>query len=174
MLPSTLRITYAPAEFEVAMPNSFEDDAFTKKTKNIIWPLSLTLGSNHMKCCPVPSTLCDLHTCKVWRCYVEWLRRRCIYNIIPYLIFDLDLPKNQGHSKCCPVPSTSCYLCTYAPVKFEVNTPNGKGGDAFTNKYIIWPLTLTQRSRSHKILPSYLHIMWYMYLQSLRLLRPTV
>ena len=37
MLPSTLRITYAPAEFEVAMPNSFEDDAFTKKKqKNII------------------------------------------------------------------------------------------------------------------------------------------
>ena len=26
---------------------------------------------------------------------------------------------------------------TYASVKFEVNTSNGKGGDGFTRKYII-------------------------------------
>ena len=26
---------------------------------------------------------------------------------------------------------------TYAPVKFEVDMSNGKGGDAFTRKYII-------------------------------------
>ena len=29
------------------------------------------------------------------------------------------------------------HLVTYAPVKFEVNTSNCLGGDAFTRKYII-------------------------------------
>ena len=28
---------------------------------------------------------------------------------------------------------------TYAPLKFEVAMSNGKGGDSFTRKYIIWP-----------------------------------
>ena len=50
---------------------------------------------------------------------------------------------------------------TYAPVKFEVSTSNCEGGDAFTRKYIIFPLslTLTQRSRSHITLLSSLYIM---------------
>ena len=37
--------------------------------------------------------------------------------------------------KRCPV--------TYAPAKFEFATSIGLGGDAFTRKYIISPLTLT-------------------------------
>ena len=61
---------------------------------------------------------------------------------------------------------------TYALANFEVATSNGLGGDAFTRKCIIWPLTLV--SRSHKMLPSTLYIMWPMILQSLKLLRPMV
>ena len=39
----------------------------------------------HSKCCPVPSTSCDLCTSKVWYGYIPWLRRRCIYKQIHYL-----------------------------------------------------------------------------------------
>ena len=33
---------------------------------------------------------------------------------------------------------------TYATAKFEAVMSNSLGGDAFTRKYIIWPLTLTK------------------------------
>ena len=100
-------------------------------------------GQGHMKCCLVPSTSCGLCTSKVWYCYILRLRRRCIYKKIHY------------HTKCCPVPSTSCDLCTYRVWSYYVK---GLGGDAFTRKFNIWLLTLT--SRSHKLLPSTLYIMW--------------
>ena len=51
------------------------------------------------------------------------------------------------------------HYVTYVPAKFEVATSNGLGGDAFTRKYIISPLTLGLQSRSHKILPNTLYIM---------------
>ena len=73
-------------------------------------------GQGHTKCCPVPSTSCHLFTCKVWSCYIQWLRRRCIYKKI--------------HN-----------------------------------------MTLTLESRSHKMLPNTLHIIWPMHLQNLKFLR---
>ena len=76
-------------------------------------------GQGHTKCCPVPSTSCDLCTSKVWCCYILWLRRRYIYKKIHYLI-------------------------------------------------------LTLGSRSYKMLPSTLDIVWPMHLQSLILLHPTI
>ena len=39
----------------------------------------------HRQCCPVPSTSCDLYICDIWRCYVQGLRRRCIYKKIHHL-----------------------------------------------------------------------------------------
>ena len=78
--------------------------------KNIIWSWPLGQGGQgHMKCCPVPSTSCDLCTSKVWCCYIQWLRRKCIYKKIHYLTLT---SRGQGHTKCCPVPLTSCDLCT--------------------------------------------------------------
>ena len=100
-------MTYAPAKFEVATSNSLGEDGFTRKY--IIW--------GHTKCCPVPSTSCDLCTCKHWSCYFQWFRRRCIYKKIHYL-------------------------------------------------------TLTPRSKSHKVLPSTLDIMWHMHRQNFKLLFP--
>ena len=47
---------------------------------------------------------------------------------------------------------------TYAPAKFYVATSNDLGDNAFTRKYIIWPWPWG--SRSYKMLPSTLHIMW--------------
>ena len=51
---------------------------------------------------------------------------------------------------------------TYAPTKFEVATSNSLGEDAFTRKYIFVVKVKTKH-----------YIMWPMYLQSLKLLRPT-
>ena len=53
-------VTYAPPKFEVAKVNGL-GDAFTRNYS--ICPVTMTLG--HMKCCPAPSTSCDLCTYKV-------------------------------------------------------------------------------------------------------------
>ena len=64
---------------------------------------------------------------------------------------------------------------TYAPPEFEiVVSSKGLGGDAFTRKVIIWPLTLTLGSMPNELLPSTLYIMWPIQLLSLKLLRQTV
>ena len=47
-------VTYSATTFEVAMSNPLGGDTFTRKY--IIW----TWGQGHKKCCPVPSTSCDL------------------------------------------------------------------------------------------------------------------
>ena len=79
-------------------------------------------------------------------------------------LFDLDLGvKVTWNVAQCPLHHVS-----YAPTEFEVTTSKGLGGDAFTRKFIIWPLTLG--SRSHKMLPSTLYIMLPIQLQSLKLL----
>ena len=44
-------------------------------------------SKTHMKLCPVSSTSYDLCTCKVWSCYVQRFRRKCIDK--KYLIWPL-------------------------------------------------------------------------------------
>ena len=61
-----------------------------------------------MNSCLVPSTSCDLYTCKVWRCYVVGLRRRCIYR----KIHSLTLTLGSRSQEFFPVFSTPCDLCT--------------------------------------------------------------
>ena len=46
--------------------------------ENILFDLDL-------KCCPMPSTSCDLCTYSVWSYYVKRFRRRCIHKKIHYL-----------------------------------------------------------------------------------------
>ena len=89
-------MTYSPAKFEVATSNSLGKDGFTRKY--IIWPWPL--GQGHTKCCPVPSTSCDLCTWELLSCYVQWFRRRCIYKIIHYLTLT---PRSRSHEM---LPST--------------------------------------------------------------------
>ena len=55
-------VTYAPTDFEVTTSKGLGRDAFTRKFN--IWPW----GQGHTKCCPVPSTSCDLFSYKVWSC----------------------------------------------------------------------------------------------------------
>ena len=59
-------VTYAAAKFEAATSNGFGGDAF--KWKYCIWPWPW--GEGHTRCCPVPSTSCDLFRYKVWSYYV--------------------------------------------------------------------------------------------------------
>ena len=55
-------------------------------------------------------------------------RMRCIYKKLHYWTFDLDLgAKVTQNSAKYPL-----HHVTYAPAKFEVTTPKGLGGDAFT------------------------------------------
>ena len=49
--------------------------------------IDLDLSLCHMRYYPVPSTLCDLCSYKVWSCYTQWFRRSCIYKKLQYLTF---------------------------------------------------------------------------------------
>ena len=66
--------------------------------RRCIYKIMLYLGRTRH--CPVPSTSCDLCTCKIWSCYFHWFRRRCIVTRI-YII--LPWSWGQGHTKHCPV-----------------------------------------------------------------------
>ena len=72
------------------------------------------MGQGNTKCCLVPSKSYDICTCKVWSCYVQQFRRRCIYKKVHYLTLTF--------TKCCPVPSTSCDLCTYRVLSYYVKS----------------------------------------------------
>ena len=85
-------------------------------------------------------------------------------------LFDLDLGVKVTRN----VAQYPLHHVTYPATKFEVATSNPLGGNTFTRKYIIWSLTLTFGSRSHKMLPSTLNIMRPIQLQSLKLLRQKV
>ena len=153
----------------------------------------------------LPSTPCDLCTCKVWSCYGQLFTEMHLHEIHyltlvtrsmprildftwPFALQSLMLLHPMVKEKMHLQENTLFYLdfvvkvtqnvaqcplhhVTYAPTEFEVTTSYGLG-DAFTRKFIIWPLTLG--SRSHKLLPSTLCIMWPIQLQNLKLLRPTV
>ena len=107
-------MTYAPAKFEASMSSGIGGNALTRN----IWFDLDTRSRSHEA---LPSTSCDLCTCKLWSCYDQWLRR-CITKKIHWLTL----------------------------------TPRSRG------------------SRSHKVLPSTLHIMCRMDQQSLMLLHPMV
>ena len=128
-------VIYAPAKFDIATSYGKGEDAFTRNC--IIWPWHS--GQAHTKCCPVPSTSCDLCTYRVWSYFVKSFRRRSIYRKIQYLTFDLDLGVNVTWH----VAQYHLHYVTYSATKFKVATSNRLGGDTFTRKKIIWSLTLT-------------------------------
>ena len=128
---------------------SYYVQPFTRRCiyKKVCYIALLTLtflrSRTNTKCCPVSSTSYYLCTCKVWSCYVQRLRRICIYkkyliwpwpakfevatangsgDALPRKYIMWPWPKCQGghgHTKCCPVPSTSRDLCTS---KFDIAT----------------------------------------------------
>ena len=110
-----------------------------------LWPWPL--GQDHAKCDPVLFTSCNLCSYKVWSRKVLRFRRRCIYKKIHYMTFDLDLGVKVTQN----VDQNTLHHVTYAATTFEVATSNGLRGNAFTRKFIIWPLTLSLGSRSRKM-----------------------
>ena len=64
-------------------------------------------------------------------------------------LFELDLRVKVTWN----VAQSTLHYVTYAPTEFEVTTSKALGGEAFTRKFNIWPLTLTLGSRSHECCP---------------------
>ena len=94
--------------------------------------------------------------CKVWNCYVQRFRRRCIYKKVYYFTFDLEL-RSRTNTKCYPVSSTSYDLCT---CKIWSCFDQRFKRKCIYKKYLTWSIAL--------------YIMWPMYRQSLKLLWPMV
>ena len=140
-------VNHPATKFEVVRSNRLGGDTFTRKFN--IWPLTLTLGSRSHKM--LPSTL-----------YIMW----------PFQLQSLKLLRQkvkeemQGVKVTQNVSQYPLHHATYLATKCEVATSSRLGGDTFTRKYNIWPLTLTLGSRSHEMLPSTLYIMWPFQLQS--------
>ena len=103
--------------------------------------------------------------CKVWSCYVQWFRRRCIYKKVHYFTFDLDL-RSKTNTKCCPVSATSYDLCTCKVWSCYVQRLRRI---CIYKKYLIWPWPWVKVTQSIA-----LYIMCPMCLQSLKLLRSMV
>ena len=150
-------MTYAPAKFEAAMSNGLGGNAFTRN----IW-FDLDQGQGHMKHCP-------LHHVTYVPAKFEVATANGKGDALPWKYIIWPWPQGQGHTKCSPVPSTLCDLCNsemwccYIP---------------WLRRRCIYKkihyLTLTLGSRSHKMLPMTLDIMWPMRQQSLILLHPKV
>ena len=128
------------------------------------------------------------------------VKEKMHYYIIKLKYIIWPWPSGQGHMKCCPVPSKSCDLCTYKSLKLRRQKKLGGDAFNENWMFDLWPwpfqqqsskllrLTVRRRryiykkihylifdldigSRSHKMLPSTLCIMWPIQLQSLKLLR---
>ena len=157
-------MTYAPAKFEAAMSNGLGGNAFTRNNLFDLYPRS---RSNEA----LPSTSCDICTCKVWSCNDQWLRK-CITKNIHYLTLT-PRSRGQGHTRS-PVPSTSCDLCTSKVWCCYIPWLRRRCIYKKMHYLTMTLVTFTPRSRSHKMLPCTFDIMWPMHQQSLILLHPTV
>ena len=161
-------VNHPATKFEIARSNRLGGDTFTRKFN--IWSLTLTLGSRSHKM--LPSTLYIMWPFQLQSLKLLRQKVREEMHLQENSIFDLDLDigvkvtQNVAQYPLCHV--------TYSATKFEVATSNRLGGDTFTRKYNIWPLTLTSGSRTHEMLPSTHYIMWPIQLQSLKLLPLTV
>ena len=97
--------------------------------------------------CPPHSVIIAQAKCAV--ATSNCIESRCIYKKMHYLTFDFVVKVTRYVAQ---------YLhhVTYSPAKFEVLTSNGLHGlgrDAFSWKWMIWPLTLTLGSRYLTICP---------------------
>ena len=147
MLPSTLDIMWPMHQQSLILlhPTVKEKVHLEENTLFVLdlgsifdlWPW--LWGQSHTKCCPVPSTSCDLSSYKVWSCYSQPFRRRFIYKKIHHLIFDLDLRVKVTLN----VAQYPLHHVTCSATKFEDAMSKGLECDAFTRKFKIWPLTLT-------------------------------
>ena len=85
----------------------------------------------HKKCCPVPSTLCDLCASKVLYCHIPRLRSRCIYKKKHYLTLTFWVKVTRN------VAQYPLHHVTYAHTEFEITTSKGLGRVVFKRKFNI-------------------------------------
>ena len=74
---SVQNLSVIQSNYNIRKLNQLSMVHFRKSPLYYLWPLPW--GQGYTKCCPVPSTSHDLCTCKIWSCYVQLFRRRCIY-----------------------------------------------------------------------------------------------
>ena len=136
MLPSTLNIKWLMHQQSlILLYTRFKEKMHLQE--NTLFDLDLG-GQGHKKCCPEPSTPCDLCTYRVLSYYVKRFRRRSIYKKIQYLTFDLDLGVKVTQN----VAQYPLHHVTYSATKFEVATSNRNGGDIYLQENTIidlWP-----------------------------------
>ena len=82
-------VAYAPTEFEVTTSKGLGGYAFTRKFIILPW----SWGQGHRKCCPVPSTSCDLFSYKVWSATSNGLWGNTLKNTL----FDLEMLPSTLH-----------------------------------------------------------------------------
>ena len=75
-------MTYAPAKFEAAMSNGLGGNSFTRTIWSDLDPREINSLRNVAQ---YPLHQMPLCICKVWSCYVQRFRRKCIYK--KYLIW---------------------------------------------------------------------------------------
>ena len=126
MLPSTLDIMWPMHQQSLMLLHPRVKEKMHLQ-ENALFDLDLG-GQGHMKCCPVPSTSCNLCTYRVWSYHTKRFRTRGIYKKIQYLTFNLDL----GVKVIQNVAQYPLHHVTYSATKFEVATYNRLGGDTFT------------------------------------------
>ena len=144
MLPSTLDFMWPMHQQSLMLLHPMVKEKMHLQEKTLF---DLDLWVSHWKCCPVPSTSCDLCTYRVWSCYVKALGGEAFtrkLNIWPRVKVSRNVVQYPLHH------------VTNTATKFEAGMTKGLGGETFTRKYIIWSLTLT----SYEMLPSTLYIMY--------------
>ena len=129
-------VTYSVTMFEVAASNGLIRRCIYKKIHYLIFDLELGVKVKQNAAqyplyhVPYPGTSLKL------LCLTSNGLRRWIYKKIHYLTSELGVKVKQNVAK------YPLHRVTYSGTKFDVATSNSLGGDAFTKKYIIWPLNL--------------------------------
>ena len=114
----------------------------------------LPWGQCYTNSCPGTSTSCHPCTWKVWSCYVQQLKNRCIYK--KNALCDLEMyPPHHYNLYTCRI--WSCY--DYAQ-KYRRRS--------IYKKIRYWPFTFTLGSKSYEVPPSTL--IWLIHMQSLKVL----
>ena len=142
-------LTKASAKFEVATSNCLWGDAFTRKY--IITLLTLTLGQGQTRNVaqyPLHHMTYGLCACKVWSCYVQRFRRKCIYkkyfiwpwpkvkvtwSIAPYIMWPMYL---QSLKLLQPMVKEMHYQEGYWAMFCLTLTPRLRSKNVFSCKYI--------------------------------------
>ena len=128
-------------------------------------------GQGLMRCCLVPYTSCDLCTCKVLSCCIQWFRERS-GSVVECLSRRVVVSSLTGVTVLCPWArhtETHCSLFSNGSTKEDPSrrnwkiadrdvknqikqTSNGLGGDAFTRlHYLTFDIRVTHKGAQYPL-----------------------